>query len=179
MEILNGYDLFLLGEKDAQELAELESACFSLPWSREQYEKFLAVSKDSGKIKSESVNSENLPFPAPAPVFGLKEKNGKLAAYLSLGLYPAASELEIYNVAVRPELRNAGLGKFLLKLALNRAVVSGYTRAVLEVRPSNAPALSVYGGLGFVLCGRRKKYYTDTGEDALVLECDLVNSLKI
>jgi len=69
--------------------------------------------------------------------------------------------------------RKRGLGKRLLAHALEEARRLGIERALLEVRPSNDAALALYASTGFAICGNRKKYYKDSGEDALVLACDL------
>ena len=151
------YSILLFEEKDAKDLASLEARCFSLPWSEEQYRVILRAGSGPG-------------FLQPAPVFGIRSADDQIAAYLSLGLHHAAAELEVYNIAVRPDLRGQGFAHALLAFALREAAQHGFTRAILEVRPSNTPALALYERLGFTLCGRRKKYYTDTGEDALVLE---------
>ena len=164
------YSILPCEEKDAEELAALEVLCFSLPWSVEQYRLVLRAAE----VKHGSSNAgEPLDLSGPVAVLGMRGGDGSLAAYLSLGLYHAAGELEVYNIAVRPDLRGKGLGRTLLVFALQKAALAGFTRAVLEVRPSNAPALALYERLGFTLCGRRKGYYTDTGEDALVLESAL------
>ena len=99
--------------------------------------------------------------------FGLRAHDASLAAFAVLGVNP--EEVEIYNIAVRPDLRHTGLGKALLWGVLESARIRGIGRAVLEVRVGNAPALGLYRTLGFSECGRRKAYYADTGEDALVL----------
>jgi ribosomal-protein-alanine N-acetyltransferase len=51
--------------------------------------------------------------------------------------------------------------------------LSGCARALLEVRAGNVAALALYARAGFQECGRRKRYYADTDEDALVLCRDL------
>lgn len=161
------YSILPCEEKDAEELAALEALCFSLPWSVEQYKVVLRAAD----LGHETLNTGN-PWElfGPVAVLGMRGVDKSIAAYLSLGLYHAAGELEVYNIAVRPDLRGKGLGHSLLAFALRKASLAGYCRAVLEVRPSNAPALALYERLGFTLCGRRKGYYADTGEDALVLE---------
>lgn len=104
-------------------------------------------------------------------VFGLRDAE-RLLAYASV--YHAAGELEILNVAVLPERRRRGLGRRLLGLLLQVARKMGITRAVLEVRTGNVPAIALYEGLGFAQVGLRPRYYTDTGEDALIYALDLV-----
>lgn len=168
------YSILRFEEKDAAGLAALEAVCFTLPWSEEQYKTMLRAEADKLAALPEPAKKEvEALFLLPAPIFGMRAKDGSIAAYVSLGLHHAASELEIYNIAVRPELRGAGLGHKLLSFALREAVARGFSRAVLEVRPSNSAALALYTRLGFTTCGRRKRYYTGTGEDALVLECIL------
>jgi ribosomal-protein-alanine N-acetyltransferase len=90
--------------------------------------------------------------------------------------YPTPDELEILNLAAAPEWRNRSCGTRLLRFALRMAAKMGIGRAVLEVRSGNAPALALYKGQGFTQVGRRRGYYRDCGEDALVLELSLRES---
>ncbi|MDR2075478.1 MAG: GNAT family N-acetyltransferase [Desulfovibrio sp.] len=176
----DGYGLFLLGERDAEELAALEAVCFSMPWSLAQCKAFLASGRGffEGFLPSAACPGDIGPWRipgalGPAPVFGLRSAGGRLIAYLSLVFPPAAADLEIYNLGVLPEFRRRGLGRALLVLGLELAAELGARRAVLEVRPGNEEAMALYAGLGFTPCGRRKRYYADSGEDALILECPL------
>jgi ribosomal-protein-alanine N-acetyltransferase len=73
---------------------------------------------------------------------------------------------------VAPAARRRGLGGWLLRFALARAGRGGARRALLEVRAGNREALSLYGRLGFRPCGRRRDYYRDPVEDAVVLALD-------
>ncbi len=82
-------------------------------------------------------------------------------------------ELHILNLAVHPAWRRRGIAQRLLKEALQQARERGCCIAWLEVRPSNAAALSLYQTFGFQLIMTRKGYYSDTGEDALILSCTL------
>ncbi|MDR2160526.1 MAG: GNAT family N-acetyltransferase [Desulfovibrio sp.] len=175
LRIPDGHGIFLLEEKDAEELAALEAACFTMPWSLPQYKIFLASGTGflKGEIPPPGRDAALLKIPGAlgsTPVLGLRGGGGELAAYLSLGLFPPAAEMEIYNLAVRPSSRRHGLGRTLLRLGLDLAAGIGLRRAVLEVRQKNAPARDLYAGLGFVPCGRRKGYYADSGEDALIME---------
>jgi ribosomal-protein-alanine N-acetyltransferase len=56
---------------------------------------------------------------------------------------------------------------------MDGARIRGCRLATLEVRPSNAPARALYEAFGFEVVGRRRGYYADTGEDAILLARDL------
>lgn len=144
-------EFFRLDAGHLDEVLALEQRCFSMPWTAKQF----------GLAFEQKVFS----------VFGLRA-GGRLLAYASV--YHAAGELEILNVAVLPECRRRGLGRRLLGLLLQVARKMGITRAVLEVRTGNAPAIALYEGLGFARAGRRPRYYADTGEDALIYTLNLV-----
>lgn len=137
---------------DASALAELESCCFALPWTQEAFAEALT----------------GLTFSA----FGIRdEAAGGLAAYI--GVYHTPDEVEILNIAVRADRRRRGYGRLLMAAALRDAAETGILRAVLEVRTSNAPAIALYESFGFEKAGRRRGYYHDTGEDALIYVLDL------
>jgi [SSU ribosomal protein S18P]-alanine acetyltransferase (EC 2.3.1.128) len=68
-----------------------------------------------------------------------------------------------------PRLSGQGLGKYLLWGLLQEAVHRQAEWAVLEVRQSNHRALHLYSYFGFVEVGRRKNYYRDTGESAVIM----------
>ena len=71
------------------------------------------------------------------------------------------------NIAVDPSQRRRGVGPELLERMIERAGPDEeYT---LEVRPSNAHAITLYERLGFRPAGRRPRYYRDNGEDALIM----------
>ena len=92
---------------------------------------------------------------------------GKVAGFACA--YVVADELMINDLAVDVSSRRRGLGSALLRRLLDGASTRGCRRATLEVRPSNAAARELYAKLGFTARGRRRGYYADTGEDALLL----------
>lgn len=141
-----------LDTRDLEQLLLLERQCFNQPWSAKQFN--LA-------LEQELFN-----------VFGFKY-NSVLLAYLSL--YHTGEEMEIFNIGVHPDLRRLGLGRRLLGLVLQIGNKMGIRYAFLEVRESNAPARGLYADFGFEQVGRRKKYYPDNGEDALVMRLELQN----
>jgi len=81
--------------------------------------------------------------------------------------------VHITNIAVRPDRRRRGLARNLLGGILEEARQRHLRQVVLEVRPSNTEARTLYESFGFRVVGRRRGYYYDTGEDALVMEIPL------
>ena len=81
----------------------------------------------------------------------------------------AADEAEILNLAVLPTLRRRGLARGLLLTALAAARALKARRAFLEVRESNLGARAFYTRMGFIEFGRRRAYYREPAEDALIL----------
>jgi [ribosomal protein S18]-alanine N-acetyltransferase len=127
-------------------LAQLEAHCFPDPWDEAT---FAAA------------------FGRPVFVaYGIPGGTG-LHAYLTA--YLVGDELEIVNIAVAPELRGRGLGTRLLGHVLQQADKMGINQVYLEVRAGNVPARRLYARHGFAVVGTRKRYYTDTGEDAQVM----------
>lgn len=130
-------------KEDAPELAQLDSICFSVPWSE----------------KSFSEEAEN----RLAKYFVAKE-NGKILGYG--GIWLVAEEGQITNIAVLPEHRKKGIAsKLLLKLiecAEGKSIV-------LEVRESNLAAISLYEKQGFENAGVRKNFYHSPVENAIIM----------
>ena len=76
--------------------------------------------------------------------------------------------LEIDLLGVAPEKRRCGAGTALLDELISSEQTAGARAVRLELRASNTSAQALYAGLGFVVVGRRARYYPD-GEDALLL----------
>ena len=88
-------------------------------------------------------------------------------------------EGDLSNLAVDPGLRRRGIGRRLLDAAVAGAQTAGAHALFLEVRESNAVALQLYSGRGFSRVGRRRSYYRQPAEDALVLRLDLAREAGI
>ena len=97
----------------------------------------------------------------------LREPGSPVAAFCSCWIL--YDELHINTLAVAPERRRRGLGTMLMTHLLTLAASEGATRALLEVRQSNLPAIRLYETLGFHVTQIRAGYYTHPDEDALVL----------
>ncbi len=132
---------------DLDRVCAIEEEIFPMPWSRTSFEDELAGNKCA--------------FPWVA------EKAGDVVAYLVSWL--VEDELHIGNIAVAPSLQGEGVGRALFAHCLNVACERGVTRATLEVRVSNARAIALYESHGFIPVAMRKGYYSDTGEDAVVM----------
>jgi ribosomal-protein-alanine N-acetyltransferase len=134
-------------------VAEIEDLSFPTPWSLSSFRYELM---------------EN-PY---ASLFGATIQHGKvLAAFACVWIID--QEMKINNVAVHPRWRGRGIGSRLLKHLLVFGAQQGCLEATLEVRPSNEVAKKIYDRLGFRIVGRRRGYYSDTHEDALVMTCPL------
>ena len=84
-------------------------------------------------------------------------------------LWAILEEAHIIMLAIHPSFQRQGLGQALLLALLKSAHDRQLERSTLEVRDSNLAAVSLYKKFGFKEAGRRKRYYEDTGEDALVM----------
>ncbi|MGB7710576.1 MAG: ribosomal protein S18-alanine N-acetyltransferase [Microcoleus sp.] len=84
-------------------------------------------------------------------------------------LWAILEEAHIIMLAIHPSFQRQGLGQALLWALLKSACDRQLERSTLEVRDSNLAAVSLYNKFGFKEAGRRKRYYEDTGEDALVM----------
>jgi ribosomal-protein-alanine N-acetyltransferase len=142
---------------DLDEVVRIEHASFQTPWSRQAFLHEL----ERNRVAALWVARAGYGAEAPAPVVGY------------LCLWVVADEVHVTNLAVDPAWRGVGVGRFLLATLLARLRAAGARRAFLEVRPGNVEARRLYAGLGFHEVGRRRGYYVDTGEDALLLEAHL------
>ena len=136
---------------DLDEVLAIERASFSMPWSR-------------GAFLYEMEQNQ------VARCYVIREE-GHIVGYVCL--WEVADELHITNIAVHPAFRRRGIARTLLGGVLADACQRKLRLVVLEVRPSNAEARGLYDAFGFRVVGRRRGYYYDTGEDALVMEARL------
>jgi len=90
-------------------------------------------------------------------------------------LMPSLDETHLLNISIAKERQGKGYGARLLRFAMEVARHGGADSMLLEVRPTNAPALALYENYGFQVIGRRKAYYpaAEGREDALVLRRSL------
>ena len=137
----------MMREDDLDEVLDIERKSFVTPWTREMFLSDIARN--------------------PAARYIVLEQDGAVAGYA--GMWLVLDEAQIVNVAVAPQYRGKGLSHILLGDILQLAADSGMVSATLEVRRGNAAARRLYRDHKFVEVGCRKGYYSDTGEDAILM----------
>jgi ribosomal-protein-alanine N-acetyltransferase len=134
-------------EEDLEVVLDIERVSFPAPWCRDHF-----------VAELESPYS----FPMVATVL-----EGEICGYICPML--VIDEGHILNVAVHPGFRGKGIGSLLVEKVIDECRLQGAEYVSLEVRTSNSVAVSLYMKIGFVITGRRKRYY-ENGEDAYIME---------
>ncbi|MBQ7768435.1 MAG: ribosomal protein S18-alanine N-acetyltransferase [Oscillospiraceae bacterium] len=137
--------------EDVSAIAELEKVCFSDPWSE-------------NSIASEVEN--------PLSYWLVAEVDGVVAGYV--GSQTVLDAADMMNLAVSPDYRRQGIGQALVNALVEHLRQNKVIALLLEVRVSNAPAITLYERMGFEQVGRRPKYYHNPREDALILRKELI-----
>ncbi len=135
-------------ESDLSSVARIEMASFADPWSEHDFRGVLG-------------------YPQGIFLVSADRSTGVVTGY-AIALC-VVDEAEILNLAVDPVARRSGLGGRLLDAALAEAEGRGAAAVFLEVRESNAAARKLYASRGFAELSRRRRYYRNPVEDALVL----------
>ena len=140
-------------ERHLDALAELERLCFVHPWMREGL---------AAELESDT-----------ALFLAAEDEAGEAVGYV--GSHVVCGECYIDNVAVHPRCRGQGVASAVLTELIRRVRAQNGVFLTLEVRESNVPARRLYGKFGFSEAGRRRGFYSDPKEDALLLTLTLVN----
>ena len=140
------YHLTTMTAEHIPQIAALEKTCFSHPWSEELLRQAL--------------------WNEAAAIVVAEGEDGTVLGYA--GVSTVLDEGYIDNVAVDPRFRRQGVADELVA-ALARFGRAKLAFLTLEVRASNAPAIALYAKHGFQQAGRRKHYYDDPREDAIIM----------
>lgn len=140
------YQLKPMTAEHLEEIAALEAACFSAPWTVEMLQEEL--------------------FNTSASYIVAEGEDGSVLGYA--GVQVVLDEGYITNIAVREDCRRQGLGDALLDVFC-RFGAANLAFLTLEVRASNRPAIDLYLKHGFAQVGRRKDYYEKPREDAVLM----------
>jgi len=140
--------IFPMTPADLDGVMEVERTSFLTPWSRDAF-------------ASEIMQTYT--------VYLVAREGDKVVAHG--GMHVVWEDAHVTNIAVLPAYRGRGLGERMMLELIGRAIARGAVRMTLEVRASNAPAQTLYRKLGFESRpgAIRKGYYTDTGEDAIIM----------
>ncbi len=141
-----------MSERDLDSVLQIERVSFPTPWSRGLFERELLTSF--------------------ARSFVAREKGtDRVVGYLCQ--WVVAEEGHILNLAVAPERQRQGIGTLLLRKGIEDCWKKGAKEITLEVRRSNYKAIFLYRNFQFQPRGIRPRYYTDSGEDAVIMGRDL------
>lgn len=132
---------------DIDQIMILEKLCFTIPWSRKAFIEELTRNRFA--------------------VYYSAIIDGMVIGYA--GMWKIIDEGHITNIAVHPGYRRNHIASALLEKIIESCQNSSLTAITLEVRESNLPARSLYEKYGFKVEGRRKRYYADNNEDALIM----------
>jgi ribosomal-protein-alanine N-acetyltransferase len=143
-------------EHDLLEVVEIEEISGVSVWGWDAYHKELQSPEDVIMLVARPAGPDPTQPPVPAIV-------GFIVSRLIAG------ELHINNVAVRPAYRRQGVAAQLLSAVLSAGRSQSARLAFLEVREGNAAAQGLYQSCGFQVSGRRKRYYNQPVEDALLM----------
>ena len=140
---------------DVDRVLEIEQASFTTPWSRKAF--------------INEVTENKLAY------YTVAELEGEIVGFA--GVWLIVDEGHITNIAVDGTYRGRQIGKKILQKIIEELRHRRILRVTLEVRASNSTAINLYRSFGFIILGRRPGYYTDNGEDALIMWKDITRKI--
>ena len=148
---MNGWRISTVNPDDLKPILAIEELSFQSPWGLISFEGELACR-----------NAVNYVVKSAGP-----DRQEQIIAYAFLRRID--DELHILKIAVTPARREEGIATWILNRCFSIGIRHGADSVHLEVRPSNIPAVTLYEKLGFKVIARRRDYYTDSKEDALMM----------
>ena len=139
-------DIRYMREEHIDQVYRIETDSFSIPWTRRDFENEL---------------KNNL------AIYIVALDNNEVIGYA--GMWHIVNEGHIVNVAVKEERRRRGVGALMMEKFIEIAHAKEMIGLTLEVRMSNTAAQRLYYKFGFKAEGIRRRYYADTGEDAIIM----------
>lgn len=165
-------------QDDVAEVSQVEHRCFNNPWPTSAYRRELRDPEHNYYVvarwrspNAQAIVPEERPrvsFPR-IPFLRRAEQSTKGPILGFAGMWLMLDEAHITTIGVAPEQRGKALGEMIFLNLLDEALRRRARWMTLEVRVSNAAALSLYGKYGFTQQGLRKRYYSDNGEDAYIM----------
>ena len=179
-----------MAEADIEQVQAIEHRSFTTAWSANTYRHELRHPANSRYIVARAS-----PTPPPPRRDNQAPKRGLLANLLPAlfgspppvpvsphpivgygGLWLSVDEGHITTIAVAPEYRGRGIGELALNGLIDQGMALNADMLTLEVRVSNVVAQQLYLKYGFRPAGTRPRYYTDNGEDALIMWTESIHS---
>jgi [ribosomal protein S18]-alanine N-acetyltransferase len=143
--------------EDVQAVVDLDQKSFSLPWPERSFRFEL---------------TDN-----PASRCWVADVDGSLVGMIVVWLI--VDEAHVATLATHPDYRRQGIGRRLLAHALLHMIPDGARSSFLEVRESNLAAQEMYRKFGYEVTGRRRRYYRDNDEDAILMNLDSLDAKRL
>jgi ribosomal-protein-alanine N-acetyltransferase len=187
------FRLDVMTQNDVPEVGRVERLCFPNPWPASAYRRELqnpsqnyyvvlrqrpSIALGNGVVSGQyppEIGEAKRPLPRRSLLplhLGKRQpdhelSNGPLVGFA--GMWMAFDEAHVTTIGVDPAHRGHGLGELLFLCMVDEAMARGALWLTLEVRVSNLQAQALYRKYGFTVHGTRKRYYSDNGEDALIM----------
>lgn len=143
---MSGLSIRAMREADLEAVNAIEQCSYSVPWSDATFRGLLRR-RDADLL--------------------VAERDARVVGYIVF--WQVLDQGELGNVAVTPDERRRGVARRLIAALMERAAARGVQELFLEVRPSNPGARQLYESFGFIPVGRRRNYYQEPVEDAVVM----------
>jgi ribosomal-protein-alanine N-acetyltransferase len=154
MQVVPGVAVDRMREEDIPAVQAIEREVFPTPWPKNAYHRELAQNRQASYL--------------------VLRLDDDLIGYG--GLWKVGDEAHVTTIGVRARDQHRGYGRALFSALVHRAYALGARWITLEVRNSNDHAIRLYEGFGFKVIGRRRGYYTDNGEDAIIMWSDSIHA---
>jgi len=170
--------------EDIDAVMAIEHEAFSAPWSARAYDYELRFNEMAryyvARPQTERVRLDDAP--KPFLLFRRTRARARVSTDTPLvgyaGFWLLVDEAHISTIATHRDWRGRGIGELLLLATIDGATEIGAAVMTLEVRASNLRAQSLYRKYGFTVVGERRNYYTDNGEDALIMTTPRLTSAE-
>lgn len=137
--------------QDLDKILTIDRTAFKRPWHRKSFlDELVCDNAYSYAVRTQRV-----------------DQRIEIIAYVFLRIL--LTEMHILRIAVAREFQDRGVATWLLQRCFRLAIEKEVYSVFIEVRPTNKTAIALYRKSGFRLLGIRPRYYSETGEDALVM----------